>query len=65
MKAYIGVTKHPFFSVTGSDGKFTITGLPPGDYTIGAWTATFGAQEQKVTVGAKEAKTVDFTFKSS
>jgi plastocyanin len=65
MKAYIGVIKHPFFSVTGSDGKFTLTGLPPGDYTIGAWTATFGAQEQKVTVGAKEAKTVDFTFKSS
>ena len=65
MKSYIGVIKHPFFSVTGSDGKFTITGLPPGDYTIGAWTATFGAQEQKVTVGAKETKTVDFAFKSS
>ncbi len=65
MKAYIGVTKHPFFAVTGKDGTFTIGGLPPGDYTIEAWTATFGAQEQKVTVGAKESKTVDFAFKSS
>jgi hypothetical protein len=65
MKSYIGVTKNPFFSVTGSDGKFNITGLPPGDYTIGVWTATFGTQEQKVTVGPKEAKTLDFTFKSS
>jgi plastocyanin len=65
MKAYLGVTKHPFFAVTGSDGTFTIKGLPPGDYTIEAWTATFGTQEQKVTVGAKESKTVDFAFKSS
>jgi plastocyanin/predicted small lipoprotein YifL len=65
MKAYLGVTKHPFFSVTGSDGKYSITGLPPGEYTIGVWTATFGEQEQKVTVGAKDSKTVDFTFKSS
>jgi len=65
MKAYVGVTKNPFFAVTGSDGTFTIKGLPPGDYTIGAWTATFGTQEQNVTVGAKESKTVDFTFKSS
>jgi plastocyanin len=65
MKAYIGVTKNPFFAVTGTDGTFAIKGLPPGDYTIGAWTATFGTQEQKVTVGAKESKTVDFTFKSS
>jgi plastocyanin len=65
MKAYVGVTKNPFFVVTGSDGTFTIKGLPPGDYTIEAWTATFGTQEQKVTVGAKESKTADFTFKSS
>ena len=65
MKAYVGVTKNPFFAVTGSDGTFTIKGLPPGDYTIEAWTATFGTQEQKVTVGAKESKTADFTFKSS
>jgi plastocyanin len=65
MKAYIGVTKHPFYAVTGSDGTFTIKGLPPGEYTIEAWTATFGTQEQKVTVGAKESKTVDFAFKSS
>ena len=65
MKAYIGVTKHPFFAVTGSDGTYTIQGLPPGDYTIEAWTATFGTQEQKVTVAAQESKTLDFTFKSS
>ncbi len=65
MRAWIGVTANPFFAVSGSDGTFTITGLPPGDYTIEAWTATFGTQDQNVTVGAKETKTVDFKFKAS
>ncbi len=65
MKCYVGVTKNPFYAVTGNNGTFTIKGLPPGDYTIEAWTATFGTQEQKVTVGPKESKTVYFTFKAS
>jgi hypothetical protein len=65
MKAYIGVTRHPFYAVTGSDGTFTIKGLPPGDYTIEAWTATFGTQEQKVTIAPSESKSVEFTFKPS
>jgi hypothetical protein len=65
MRAWIGVASNPFFAVTGSDGTFTLNGLPPGDYTVEAWTATFGTQEQKVTVGAKETKTVDFKFKAS
>ena len=65
MRAYIGVMKNPFYAVTGSDGSFTLKGLPPGDYTIGAWTATFGTQEQKVTVPAKGTATLSFTFKPS
>jgi len=69
MRAYVGVVKNPFYAVTGSDGTFTLKGLPPGDYTLGAWTALGGGagqtQEQKVTIGAKEKKTVDFTFKAS
>jgi len=63
MKAYIGVQKHPFAAVTGADGTFTITGLPPGDYTIEAWQEKYGTQEMKVRVGAKETKTVDFSYK--
>jgi plastocyanin len=63
MKAYIGVQRHPFHAVTGEDGTFSITGLPPGDYTIEAWHEKYPAQSMKVTVGAKESKTADFSFK--
>jgi plastocyanin len=64
MRAYIGVTQNPFFAVTGSEGTFTIKGIPPGEYTVEAWTATFGTREQKVTVRPKESTTVDFLFKA-
>ena len=67
MRAYIGVTKNPLYAVSGSDGTFTIQGVPPGDYTIEAWSAVGGGegqtQDQKVTVGPKESKAVDFSFK--
>ena len=63
MKAYIGVTSNPFYAVTGADGKFTLKGLPPGEYTLKAWTATYGSQEQKVTVRPDESTTIYFDFK--
>jgi hypothetical protein len=65
MKMYINVVKSPFYAVTGKDGKYTITGLPPGDYTIAFVQEKLGEQDQKVTVAAKESKTVDQSFKPS
>jgi len=62
MDADIGVTANPFFAVTGSDGLFTIAGLPPGTYTLAAWTATFGTREQSVTVKAGAATQADLLF---
>lgn len=64
MKAYIGVTTNPFFAVSGDDGSFAIQNLPPGRYTIAAWTATFGTQEQQITVQAGETATANFAFES-
>ncbi len=62
MNAYIGVVTNPFYDVTGTNGTFTIKGVPAGQYTLQAWTATFGTQEKTVTVHAHESTTVDFTF---
>jgi len=63
MKMYINVVKSPFYAVTGKDGKYEIKGLPPGDYTIAFEHEKLGEQIQKVTVAAKETKTVDQSFK--
>jgi plastocyanin len=62
MTAYAGVTAHPFHAVTGADGSFAFEGLPPGDYVIGAWHESLKTVEVKVTLGAKDAKTVELSF---
>jgi plastocyanin len=62
MSAYVGVFTHPFFSVTGTDGKFTISGLEPGTYEITAWHEKLGTQTASVTVAANEAKSQNFKF---
>ena len=63
MRAYVGVVSSPFFAVTGDDGTYTIKGLPPGTYTIEVWQEKYLTQDQQITVGAKESKTLDFTYK--
>lgn len=63
MDAYVGVTANPFHAVTGSDGTFSIEGVPIGTYTLAAWTATFGTTEQTVTVEADKVTRADFLFK--
>jgi len=62
MSAYLGVFTHPFYSVTSTDGKFTISGLDPGTYEITAWQERLGTQTASVTVGANETKTQAFKF---
>ena len=62
MNAYVAVFNHPFFSVTGTDGKFNITGLDPGTYTITAWHERLGTQTATVTVAANETKSSNFKF---
>ena len=63
MKSYMAVMPHPFYSVSQANGTFTISNLPPGQYTVVAWHEKYGQQEQQVTVGAKESKALNFTFK--
>jgi|SRR6185312_2651899 len=63
MKMYVNVVANPFYAVTGPDGKFEINGLPPGDYTIAFVQEKLGEQDQKITLGAKDKKTLDISFK--
>ena len=62
MYMYLSVIGNPFFAVTGKDGKFSLRGLPPGTYTIAAVQEKYGEKTQTITVGAKEDKTISFSY---
>jgi plastocyanin len=65
MKAYIGVLKHPLFSVSSDTGAFEIKGVPPGTYTVVAWREGGANGEEKtmqVTVPANGSAKADFSF---
>jgi len=65
MRAFVFVFSHPYFDVTSTAGSFELKNLPPGSYTIEAWQEKYGTQEQTVTLGPKESKSVAFTFRLS
>lgn len=52
MEAYVVVMDHPHFAVTGDDGRFTISGVPVGSYTLEAWHPELGLRSTRITVEA-------------
>ena len=51
MHGYVVVQDHPFFAMTGDDGKFAIDGLPPGTYELEAWHPVLGTKAMRVVIG--------------
>ncbi|HVR03142.1 MAG TPA: carboxypeptidase regulatory-like domain-containing protein [Polyangia bacterium] len=64
MTGYVAVMGHPFFAVTGGDGKYEIPKVPAGKYTVEAWHERFGTKSQEVTVEAGKPLELAFSFES-
>jgi plastocyanin len=64
MHGYFAVLGTSHYATTGSDGTFSLTGLPPGKYTLTAWHERFGTLSQEVTVADGKAAAADFVFKA-
>ena len=65
MRAWVAVVPHPFFAVTGPDGRYEIKGLPAGTYTVEAWHEELPAQAFTVTVADGDAQVHDVVFEAS
>jgi hypothetical protein len=55
MLAHIYVADSPYYALTGADGGFRLTDVPPGSYTLVASQYFAGDTEIPVTVKSGEA----------
>jgi hypothetical protein len=77
MNAYWAGFDHPYFAVTDEDGKFKISGVPAGKYTLVAWHEGYKVvreeagrpiydrphiRQQEIEVRPKETIEVSFGF---
>jgi hypothetical protein len=65
MESWGFAVDNPYYMVTDSEGRFSLSDVPVGDYTLMAWHPGVGTVlEKKVSLSAKETREVDFTFES-
>lgn len=62
MSAHIGVMEHPFFAVTAADGRFTLSGVPDGHYTVAMWHEQFGRREADAVIVDRHDVHTDFVI---
>ena len=65
MESWGLAVENPYYHLTGKDGRFSLTDVPPGEYTLMAWHPGVGTVlEKKITVPAKGAAQAEFIFES-
>jgi plastocyanin len=62
MTGFALVSDNPHSAVTGDDGSFTISNVPPGTYTLEAWHEKYGTKTVEVTVAADKTADAKFEF---
>lgn len=63
MRSYVCVVDDPWFAVSATDGAFTLSGVPPGDYVLEAWHEKYGKKTANVALEPGGNATATFTFK--
>jgi hypothetical protein len=54
MQGWIYVADNPYYALTGEDGTFIISEVPPGEYTLLIWQEHGGEMERQVSVKSGE-----------
>jgi plastocyanin len=60
MRALILVLDTPYFVMTNPDGRFRLSGLPSGHFTLKAWIDSKTTREQPVELNGRATVQVDF-----
>jgi len=63
MLAYVLVLQNPYFARVDNEGKFSITNVLEGKYTLKVWNERFKAEDKQVEVKAGTPTAVEFELK--
>ncbi|HLF14588.1 MAG TPA: carboxypeptidase regulatory-like domain-containing protein [Bacteroidota bacterium] len=64
MSSWVIVVDHPYNAVTDQEGRFEISGIPPGRYTGVCWQEELGEQSAEIIVGPNDNGAAhDFLYK--
>ena len=62
MSAVVLVLDNPFFATPGADGRFSIEGLPAGEYVIVGWHERINAVSHSIRIVSGQTTRVDFNI---
>jgi plastocyanin len=62
MSATVLVLDHPYFTVPALDGSFTLSGVPPGPFTIVGWHERVGERASRIQIEAGRSVSVDLAL---
>ena len=63
LQTHAYLVQNPYFTVSDSDGDFTIENIPPGTYEVVAWHPFIPTQRRTVTIPEKGEASLNFSFK--
>jgi hypothetical protein len=63
MSSYVLVFGHHFFAVSGADGRYTISEVPAGTYSVAVWSELGTTPPRRITV--PDAGVVEANFQVS
>jgi hypothetical protein len=63
--AWIAVFDHPYYTMTGRDGSFSIDSIPPGRYRMQVWHPRLGTVSDSVTIEAGKVASLTLRAKTA
>ena len=62
MQAFVRVDAHSYHAISDTSGRFRVTDVPPGSFTLEAWHERLGFLRTQVTVRSDEAAVVSLAY---
>jgi hypothetical protein len=63
LQTHAYLVQNPYYTVSDSEGNFSIENIPPGTYEVVAWHPYIKTQKETITIVSKEESNLNFVFK--